>query len=83
MTTIVSAFLSDANKYRTIEEYIEYGKKLVNLPIHKVIFIEYEIYVKGSFESNIFTIFLFIRRENLYKIVERLSMIAKIICYFI
>jgi hypothetical protein len=68
MTTIVSAFLSDVNHYRKIEEYIEYGKKLVNLPIHKVIFIEYEIYNKyfKIEATNIFTVFLFIKRENLY-----------------
>ena len=45
--TIISGFISDNNiTHRSIEQYIEYGKKLINVPIHKIIFIEKEIYKK-------------------------------------
>ena len=30
MTTLVSAFLTNINNYRSIDKYIEYGKKLIN-----------------------------------------------------
>ena len=42
--TIVSAFLTNINNNRNPEIYIEYGKKLLNLKIPKVIFIEETIY---------------------------------------
>ena len=31
MTTIVSGFLTNINKYRSIEKYIDYGKKLCKI----------------------------------------------------
>ena len=45
-TTIVSAFVTGINKKKDmdISHYIEYGKKLLRLPIPKIIFIELEIY---------------------------------------
>lgn len=67
MTTIVSAFISNANSYRNIEKYIEYGKKLCSIYINKVIFIEEHIY-NTYFKNEIFplTIFIFINKEKLY-----------------
>lgn len=44
--TIISGFISKCNTNKTIEQYIEYGKKLINIPINKIIFIEKEIYDK-------------------------------------
>ena len=38
--TIISGFISDNNiTHRSIEQYIEYGKKLINISINKIIFI--------------------------------------------
>ena len=52
-TTIVSAFVTGINKKKEmdISHYIEYGKKLLHLPIPKIIFIElhiYDQYLSGS-----------------------------------
>ena len=45
-TTIVSAFVTGINKKKDMDitKYIECGKKLLRLPIPKIIFIELEIY---------------------------------------
>ena len=45
-STIVSAFVTGVNKKKEmdISHYIEYGKKLLRLPIPKIIFIELEVY---------------------------------------
>ena len=67
MTTIVSAFISNVNSNRNIENYIEYGKKLCSININKIIFIEEHIY-NTYFKNEIFplTIFIFISKEQLY-----------------
>lgn len=67
MTTIVSAFISNVNSNRNIENYIEYGKKLCSININKVIFIEEHIY-NTYFKNQTFllTIFIFITKEQLY-----------------
>jgi hypothetical protein len=44
MTTIVSAFISNANSYRDISKYIEYGTILLSVETPKVIFMEKSIY---------------------------------------
>ena len=46
-TTIVSAFVTGINKKKDmdISHYLECGKKLLRLPIPKIIFIEYSIYL--------------------------------------
>ena len=46
-TTIVSAFVTGVNKKKDmdISKYIECGKKLLHLPIPKIIFIEYSVYL--------------------------------------
>ncbi len=67
MTTIVSAFISNVNSNRNIENYIEYGKKLCSININKVIFIEEHIY-NTYFKNQNFplTIFIFLNKEQLY-----------------
>ena len=52
-TTIVSAFVTGINKKKEmdISHYIEYGKKLLRLPIPKIIFIEYSIYLSFLSDS--------------------------------
>lgn len=67
MTTIVSALLTNINGYRSIEKYIEFGKKLLTLPINKVIFIERDIYEEHfSNVSNENTTIVFIQKRDLY-----------------
>ena len=45
-TTIVSAYIPNINKdtRRTVSDYIQYGKLLINIPNPKVIFIDCESY---------------------------------------
>jgi len=70
--TIVSGFFSSLNvSHRKIEEYIEYGKKLINIPVNKVIFIEkkiYDLYLTDYIDEKILenTIFYFVEREDIY-----------------
>jgi hypothetical protein len=72
MNTIVTAFISNANNFRNIEKYIEYGKKLLTLSICKVVFIEkniYDEYLKKENEmNNSFpnTQFIFMERNQIY-----------------
>lgn len=67
MTTIVSAFLTNINEYRSIEKYVDYGKKLIALPVNKVIFIERAVhaeYFSAFIQSNV--TFVFIEKSDLY-----------------
>jgi hypothetical protein len=69
MTTLVSAFLTNINNYRSIDKYIEYGKKLINSEQNKIIFIEesiYTNYIKDEIIDNSNTIFIFINLKDLY-----------------
>jgi hypothetical protein len=72
MTTIVSAFISSSNVgHRQIEEYIEYGKKLISINEMKIIFIEeeiYDIYLKPFIDDNILsnTTFIFTKKDDIY-----------------
>jgi hypothetical protein len=67
MVTIVSAFLSNINSNRNIENYIDYGKKLCNININKVIFIEEHIYkIYFINEKYPLTTFIFTNKEHLY-----------------
>jgi hypothetical protein len=67
MPTIVSAFISNVNSNRNIEDYINYGKRLCNVNVNKVIFIEQEIY-NTYFINEIYpnTIFIFTNKEEIY-----------------
>lgn len=67
-TTLVSALLTNINGYRSIEKYVEYGKKLLAVPGNKVIFIERDVYYQHflhalSLED---TTFVFIEKSDLY-----------------
>ena len=67
MTTIVSSLLTNINQNRNIEKYVEYGKKLLNTSINKVIYMEqhiYELYFIGCINDN--TIIHFIEKKDLY-----------------
>jgi hypothetical protein len=69
MTTLVSAFLTNVNSFRSIDKYIEYGKKLINSTQPKIIFIEeyvYTNYIKNDIIQNTNTIFIFIKETDLY-----------------
>jgi len=66
-STIVSAFVTGINKKKNmdISHYIECGKKLLRLPVPKIIFIEseiYDTYLLTDYESKLypFTEFVFI-----------------------
>ena len=43
-TTLVSSLYMGVNKYRSIEDYIMYGRKLLRQNVNKIIYIEREIY---------------------------------------
>ena len=69
MTTIVSALLTNVNYYsnNNIEKYIINGKKLLELELKKIIFIEehiFDLYFKDFKNDN--TIFYFIKKKDLY-----------------
>jgi hypothetical protein len=67
MATIVSAFLTNINSNRNIEKYIEYGKKLCNININKVIFIEEHIFNTYFINENYpTTTFIFTSKDQLY-----------------
>ena len=67
MTTIVSGLITNINSYRSIEKYIEYGKKLCKININKIIFIEETIYNKYfKDETYVSTTFIFTSKEKLY-----------------
>jgi hypothetical protein len=67
MVTIVSAFLSNINSNRNIVNYIDYGKKLCNININKVIFIEEHIFNTYFInEKYPLTTFIFTNKEQLY-----------------
>ena len=66
-TTFVSALLTNINGYRSIEKYVEYGKKLIALPINKVIFMERAIHAEHFYDENREnTTFIFIEKKDLY-----------------
>lgn len=70
-TTIVTAFIQDINKNpsRNLEEYIDFGKKLLNIPNPKIVFIDHKSY-RDFFENNndIFplTTFIPMLKEDIY-----------------
>ena len=72
MTTIVTAFLSNMNNFKTIEKYIEYGKKLILIPQQKIVYIEkyiYDLYFTDMLSDSPVadkTLFRFIEKKDLY-----------------
>ena len=69
MTTIVTAFLTNVNnnKNKNIEKYIEYGKKLIDISVNKIIYIEKDVYDLYFIDiSNNNTVFQFIEKKDLY-----------------
>jgi Bacterial protein of unknown function (HtrL_YibB) len=69
MTTFVSGFLANANnrKDRTIEKYIDYGNKFVDLPVNKIIFLEKEIYDQYfKNKDNETTKFILFNKSDIY-----------------
>lgn len=67
--TIVSGFLSNINniEYRNLEKYVEYGKKLINIKLPKVIFIDKQIYQQYFLNiSDELTKFIQIEKKDLY-----------------
>jgi hypothetical protein len=68
-TTIVSGFLSDINKieYRSLEKYVEYGKKLIQIKLPKVIFIDKKVYQQYFLNvSDELTKFIEIEKKDIY-----------------
>jgi hypothetical protein len=49
--TIVTAFINDVNKHRSIENYVNFGKKLLKIPTAKIVFIDKETY-ENYFKQN-------------------------------
>jgi hypothetical protein len=67
MATIITALLTNINNYRAIDKYIEYGKKLINIPQQKIIYIEEEVYNMYYKDINdINTTFRFIEKKDIY-----------------
>ena len=66
MTTLVSAFLSNVNSRRPVEEYIEFGKHFLLADVNKVIFIDETIYDSVSIYENEKTRFIKINKETIY-----------------
>lgn len=76
-TTIVTAFISNANNYRGIDEYINLGIKLLLQPVPTVCFIEKDIYFQyfhdkaHNFPQTIFRFFektdnyIYVRKEEM------------------
>lgn len=73
INTIVSAFVTGVNQRKDIDisQYIEFGKKLLEIPVPKVIFIElstYQLYFEkeNSLHKYPMTAFIIINRFNMY-----------------
>ena len=80
MTIIVSAFLGNINnrKDRNAKKYFEYGKKLLSVPIQKIIFMDenyFDLFKKFENENTIIIPFqmknmYFYENENFYNITK-------------
>ena len=80
-TTIVTAFISNANSARSIDEYVMLGTKLLLMPVPTVCFIEAHVYYNFFHHRSSFfpqTIFcLFEKSDNyMYKRIEELTAFA-------
>ena len=66
-TTIVSAIITKINNNRNIEKYIEYGKKLMECNLPKIIFMEKETYDTYFIDNEYKNIkFIITKKEDLY-----------------
>ena len=70
-TTIVTAFMSNINKNknRSLETYIEYGKKLLAIPNPKIVFIDeysHENFFKNHEEEYPLTCFVLFDKKSIY-----------------
>jgi hypothetical protein len=45
-TTVVSSLFIGVNNYRSVDDYIMYGFKLLRQPVNKIIYIQHELYEK-------------------------------------
>jgi hypothetical protein len=68
MTIIVSAFLENVNKRkdRNTEKYFEYGKKLLSVPIQKIIFMDENCFDMFKIFQNDYTIIIPFKKKNMY-----------------
>jgi len=66
--TIVSAFVSNVNSFRNVEQYIDYGRRLLKTnDIKKIIFIEKSVYDQYLHDNNYQnTHFVFIEKNDIY-----------------
>jgi hypothetical protein len=67
-TTLVTAFVAGANKRndRGIEDYIQYGKKLLENPINKIVFFDETLIHSYNLKIYPNTIIIPIKKEDLY-----------------
>jgi hypothetical protein len=67
-TTIVSAFLTNINENRSVEKYVAYGTKLIELNVPKVIFIEKLVYQTyfSHYGLKTDTKFIFMEKTDLF-----------------
>ena len=67
-TTVVTSLYMGVNKYRSIEDYINYGRKLLSQQVNKIIYIEREVYdmyyADDTWEAN--TTFRYITAADVY-----------------
>jgi hypothetical protein len=68
MTIIVSAFLENVNKRkdRNTEKYFEYGKKLLSVPIQKIIFMDENCFDMFKIFQNDYTVIIPFKKKNMY-----------------
>jgi hypothetical protein len=66
--TIVTAFVGNVNKNknRTMDEYIDFGKKLLKIPNPKIVFIDYDSYQVLVEDDYPFTTFIPMVKEDIY-----------------
>uniref|UniRef100_A0A6C0H649 Uncharacterized protein n=1 Tax=viral metagenome TaxID=1070528 RepID=A0A6C0H649_9ZZZZ len=65
VATIVSAFISNVNNYRTSETYLEYGKILLSVPVYKIIFLDESFTDFSKSFINEYNHFIYINKNSL------------------
>jgi hypothetical protein len=68
MTTLVTAFIKGANQRndRGIDDYIKYGKKLLENPINKIVFFDETLIHSYNLQNYPNTIVVPIKKEDMY-----------------